>query len=242
MRELTNTNWHELSEEEAVHLLESDRANGLTKGEVEARLQQFGRNEMTARKGTSEWQRFLLQFAQPLMYILLIASGVTLAIGEYVDSAVIFCVTLVNAIVGFLQESKAERAIEALSRMVLTEASVRRDGQKHRINSEELVPGDIVLLQSGDKAPADLRLLHVRSLQVDESALTGESTPVEKQSGALTDGSGLADRKNLSYAGTLVTYGQAEGVALRQRHLRWAERRELAQLRRAEAAAVGVWI
>jgi len=214
MKELANTNWHALSEQEAMHLLVCDRANGLKRGEVEARLQQFGRNEMTARKRMSEWKRFLLQFAQPLMYILLIASGVTFALGEYVDSAVIFGVTFVNAIVGFLQESKAEKAIEALSRMVLTEATVRRDGEKHRVNSEELVPGDIVLLQSGDKVPADLRLLHVLSLQVDESALTGESVPVEKQSGALASGAGLADRKNLSFAGTLVTYGQAEGVVI----------------------------
>ena len=115
MKEIEKTDWHELSEQEAVLLLESDRAKGLTTTEVEARLRQFGRNEMTARKRMSEWMRFLLQFAQPLMYILLIASGVTLALGEYVDSAVIFGVTFVNAIVGFLQESKAEKAIEALS-------------------------------------------------------------------------------------------------------------------------------
>ena len=167
---------------------------------------------MTARKRMSEWKRFLLQFAQPLMYILLIASAVTFVLGEYVDSAVIFGVTFINAIVGFLQESKAEKAIEALSRMVLTEATVRRDGRKQRVNSAELVPGDIVLLQSGDKVPADLRLLHVRNLQVDESALTGESVPVEKHAGALAHGAVLGDRKNLGFAGTLVTYGQAEGV------------------------------
>jgi cation-transporting P-type ATPase F len=214
VKDLTGTNWHALSEQEAMRLLESDRVQGLATAEIKARLRKFGRNEMTARKRMSEWKRFLLQFAQPLMYILVIASGVTLALGEHVDSAVIFGVTFVNAIVGFLQESKAEKAIEALSRMVLTEATVRRDGQKHRVNSAELVPGDIVLLQSGDKVPADLRLLHVRSLQVDESALTGESVPVEKESATLASGSGLADRKNLSYAGTLVTYGQAEGVVM----------------------------
>jgi magnesium-transporting ATPase (P-type) len=212
MKELTQNNWHELPEPEVVRLLESDQSNGLVQTEVEARLKQFGRNEMTAQKRMSEWKRFLLQFAQPLMYILLLASGVTLFLGEYVDSAVIFAVTFVNALVGFFQESKAEKAIEALSKMVLTEATVRRDGRKQRVNSTGLVPGDIVLLQSGDKVPADLRLLLVRSLQVDESALTGESVPVEKHVGALAPGSGLGDRKNLSFAGTLVTYGQAEGV------------------------------
>jgi len=212
MKELTQTNWHELPEPEVVRLLESDQASGLTQTEVETRLRQFGQNKMTAQKRMSEWKRFLLQFAQPLMYILLLASGVTLVLGEYVDSAVIFGVTFINALVGFFQESKAEKAIEALSKMVLTEATVRRDGRKQRVNSTGLVPGDIVLLQSGDKVPADLRLLHVRSLQVDESALTGESVPVEKHAGALAPGSGLGDRKNLSFAGTLVTYGQAEGV------------------------------
>ncbi len=214
MRDLTNNNWHDLSADEAIRLLGSDRAKGLTTAEITARLQQFGRNEMTARKRMSEWKRFLLQFAQPLMYILLIASGVTFALAEYVDSAVIFAVTFVNAVVGFLQESKAEKAIEALSKMVLTEATVRRDGQKQRVNSTDLVPGDIVLLQSGDKVPADLRLLHVRSLQVDESALTGESVAVEKHAAALAHGAVLGDRKNLGFAGTLVTYGQAEGVVV----------------------------
>ena len=212
MKQLPESNWHELPEPEVVRLLESDQANGLTQAEVEARLRQFGQNEMTAQKRMSEWMRFLLQFAQPLMYILLLASAVTFVLGEYVDSAVIFGVTFVNALVGFLQESKAGKAIEALSKMVLTEATVRRDGRKQRVNSVNLVPGDIVLLQSGDKVPADLRLLHVRNLQVDESALTGESVPVQKHIGALAPGSGLGDRKNLGFAGTLVTYGQAEGI------------------------------
>jgi cation-transporting ATPase F len=212
MKELPQNNWHELPTDSVVKILESDPGTGLAKAEVEARLRQFGPNEMTAQKRMSEWMRFLLQFGQPLMYILLLASAVTLFLGEYVDSAVIFGVTFVNALVGFFQESKAEKAIEALSKMVLTEATVRRDGHKQRVNSTGLVPGDIVLLQSGDKVPADLRLLLVRSLQVDESALTGESVPVEKHVGVLVAGSGLGDRKNLSFAGTLVTYGQAEGV------------------------------
>ncbi len=212
MNELTQSLWHELPEQEVLQLLESHQTSGLTEAAVEARLQQFGPNEMTSQRRMSEWKRFLLQFAQPLMYILLLASGVTLFLGEYVDSAVIFGVTFVNALVGFFQEGKAGKAIEALSKTVLTEATVRRNGRQQRVNSVNLVPGDIVLLQSGDKVPADMRLLRVRSLQVDESALTGESVPVEKHAGTLTQGSGLGDRKNLSFAGTLVTYGQAEGV------------------------------
>jgi Ca2+-transporting ATPase len=212
MKELIQPKWHELKNPEVVSLLESDLISGLTQTEAEARLRQFGRNQMNAQKPMSEWLRFLLQFAQPLMYILLIASGVTFFLGEFVDSAVIFAVTFVNALVGFLQESKAEKAIDALSKMVVTEATVRRDGRKQRVNSVGLVPGDIVILKSGDKVPADLRLLHVRSLHIDESALTGESVPVEKNAEALLPGSGIGDRKNMSFAGTLVTYGQAEGV------------------------------
>jgi len=212
MKILTDIIWHELPASEVSGTLESDLTNGLSLAEVEERRREFGPNEMTARKRMSEWKRFLLQFAQPLMYILLLASAVTFFLAEYVDSAVIFGVTFINAVVGFLQESKAEKAIEALSKMVRTEATVRRDGRKQRIDSVELVPGDVVLLQSGDKVPADVRLLKVRSLQVDESALTGESLPVEKHERALAADTVLADRKNLTFAGTLVTYGQAEGL------------------------------
>ncbi len=136
----------------------------------------------------------------------------TALLGEWVDSGVIFGVVLINAIVGFLQESKAEKSIDALSRMVTTEATVRRDGRKQRIPSEDLVPGDVVLLQSGDRVPADLRLFHVRNLHVDESALTGESLPVAKHPDPLARDTILADRKNLAYAGTLVTSGQAESL------------------------------
>ena len=118
----------------------------------------------------------------------------------------------INAIVGYLQEAKAEKAIEALAKMVITEATVRRDGVKRRISSEGLVPGDVVLLQSGDKVPADLRLFRVRNLHVDESALTGESVPVEKHADALVVDTILAERRNQTFAGTLVTYGQAEGA------------------------------
>ncbi len=212
MRELDGIAWHQLAGKDAAGLLESDPAMGLARAEVEARLSAFGPNAMRAPKRLSDWKRFLFQFAQPLMYVLLIAAGVTFVLGQFVDSAVIFAVTLVNATVGFVQESKAGKAIDALSHMVLTAATVRRDGTRQRIDSVALVPGDIVLMQSGDKVPADVRLLHVRSLQVDESALTGESVPVEKHTRPLAADTSLADRRNLAFAGTLVTYGQAEGV------------------------------
>ncbi len=204
--------WHALAETEVVRTLDIDLKRGLSADEVRRRQAQYGPNRLTARKGTPGWKRFLQQFNQPLVYILVVAAGVTLALHEYIDSAVIFLVVLINAIVGYLQESKAEKAIEALARMVTTEASVRRDGRKDRIAAEELVPGDVVLLQSGDKVPADLRLFFNKSLQVDESALTGESVPVQKRTDPVALNSLLAERTNLAYAGTLVTYGQAEGV------------------------------
>ena len=180
MKTLDEASWHQLQAEEVVRLLDVDLKTGLLAEEVKRRQEKYGPNSVTPRKGASALKRFLLQFAQPLMYILVIASAVTLFLGEYVDASVIFGVVFINAAVGFLQESKAEKAIAALARMVLTEATVRRDKRKQRVPSVQLVPGDVVLLQSGDKVPADLRLYQVKSLHVDESALTGESVPVQK--------------------------------------------------------------
>lgn len=204
--------WHQLAASEILILLNTAIANGLSVEEVKSRQAIHGPNRLSSKGQTPAWLRFLHQFNQPLVYLLLIASGVTAYLQEWVDSGVIFGVVMVNAIVGYLQEAKAEKAIDALSRMVVTETTVRRGGRKMRVHSEELVPGDVVLLQSGDKVPADLRLFTVRNLQVDESALTGESVPVGKHSDVLALDTILAERKNLAYAGTLVTYGQAEGV------------------------------
>lgn len=211
--QLAATNaWHQLHIDEVVRLLESDLSTGLSAAEVHRRREEYGPNRLTARRGTPAWMKFLRQFNQPLVYILLLAVSVTAFLGEWVDSSVIFGVVLFNAVVGFLQETKAEKAIEALANMVATETTVRRDGLRLRVHSEQLVPGDIVLLQSGDRVPADLRLFHVHNLHVDESALTGESIPVAKHPDPLALDTILADRKNLAYTGTLTTRGQAEGV------------------------------
>ena len=212
MKTLTRNDWHQLPSEQAASLLESDSASGLPQTEVEARLRQFGLNQMTAQKRLSGWMRFLLQFHQPLIYILLASTGIAAAMSEWVDASVIFSVAFINAVVGYLQEAKAEKAIEALAKMVLTEATVRRAGEKLRIPSAQLVPGDVVLLQSGDRVPADLRLLLRRNLHIEEAALTGESLPAEKQTEPLPADTTLADRTNLAFTGTLVTSGQGEGV------------------------------
>jgi Ca2+-transporting ATPase len=205
--------WHQLQAEEIVRLLEADLTNGLSDAEVKHRLEKFGPNVVRARRGTPAWLKLLQQFNQPLVYILLLAGGVTAFLGEWLDSSVILAVVVINTIVGFLQETKAEKAIEALARMVVTETTVRRDGRQQRVRSVELVPGDVVLLQPGDRVPADLRLFHARNLQVDESALTGESVPARKHTDPLALETILADRKNLAFAGTLVTAGHGEGVA-----------------------------
>ena len=212
MKSLTDIAWHELAAEAAAAQLESDPAGGLAQAEVEARQRQFGPNQMTAQQRLSEWMRFLLQFHQPLIYILLASTAIAAGMGEWVDASVIFSVAFINAVVGYLQEVRAENAIEALAKMVLTEATVRRGGEKLRIPSAQLVPGDVVLLQSGDRVPADLRLLLRRNLQIEEAALTGESLPAEKQTGPLLADTILADRTNLAFTGTLVTSGQGEGV------------------------------
>ena len=204
--------WHHLHGEEVLRLLGVDLETGLTVAEVKRRQTQFGLNRIAARAGTPLWRQLLNQFNQPLVYILLAAVVVTALLGEWVDSSVILAVVLLNAMVGFVQEAKAGKAIAALAQAVTTEASVRRDGRKQRVHSDQLVPGDVVLLQAGDRMPADLRLFRVKNLQVDESALTGESVPVHKHPDPLAPDTVLADRKNLAFTGTLVTAGQGEGV------------------------------
>jgi Ca2+-transporting ATPase len=209
---MATTHWHQLHREEVLRLLDVDLATGLAEDEVRRRRAKFGPNRLSARRGTPAWVVFARQFHQPLVYILLVAVVVTAGLGEWVDSAVIFGVVFINAIVGYLQESKAEHAIASLARMTTTETTVRRGGVRRRLSAEALVPGDVVLLDAGDRVPADLRLFRVRSLQIDESALTGESVPVHKHSDALALDTVLADRRNLAFTGTLVAAGSGEGV------------------------------
>ena len=213
MQTLLDKHWHHLPQEEVLDLLDADSSRGLDRFEVQHRMERFGPNALTPRKGHGPLVRFLLQFNQALVYILLLAVVVKLLLGAWVDAGVIFGVVLINSLIGFLQEGKALRALEALARAMTAEATVLRAGEKHRIDAKDLVPGDIVLLASGDKVPADLRLLSSRSLQIDESALTGESVPVEKESEVLGHDTVLADRSNMAYSSTLVTHGTGAGVA-----------------------------
>ena len=206
--------WHYLAIEEVARLLATDLETGLSANEAAERHDRLGPNQLTAKKRESAWLRFLQQFNQPLLYILLVAGVVTAFLQEWIDSGVIFGVTLINAIIGFVQEAKAENAIAALAESVTTEATIVRDGQKLVVSSSDLVPGDLVLLSSGDKVPADLRLSEIRDLQVDESGLTGESVSVEKDLKPLPPETALAERINMAYTGSLVTFGQARGLVV----------------------------
>jgi Ca2+-transporting ATPase len=211
---LTAKKWHSISIQETVQSLKVDFDSGLNAAEVLKRQKIFGLNVLTPKKGKPAWLRFLMQFNQPLVYILLAAALVTFILKEWIDSSVIFGVVLINSIVGFLQESKALNALAALARSMTTQTSVLRDGVEKNIPSTELVPGDIVMVASGDKVPADMRLLKIRELQVNESALTGESLPVEKKTEPVAEGTGLADRVNMVYTSALVTYGQGRAVVV----------------------------
>lgn len=204
--------WHSLAADEVIKRLEVDVSVGLSSDEVKKRRDHFGLNQITPKKGTPLWPRFLLQFHQPLIYILLAATATTLFLKEWVDASVIFGVVLINAIVGFLQEAKALKALEALSRSMTSSVSVLRDSEEQHITSTELVPGDVVMIASGDKISADMRLIYSRDLQANESPLTGESVPVEKQINPLDAKTVLADRINMLYASTFVTYGRGKAV------------------------------
>jgi cation-transporting ATPase F len=213
--------WHALPEEEVARqivavdlLLAALLERGLSQAEVIQRQKQYGPNELKAKAATPAWVKFLQQFNQSLLYILMVAGAVKAFLGSWRNAIVIWAVVVINALIGYIQESKAEEAIAALAQSVVTEVTVIREGQKLRVPSRELVPGDVVLLSSGDKVPADLRLLSVRNLQVDESALTGESVPVEKRLGSLAEDTPLADRQNMAYAGSFVTFGQGAGVVV----------------------------
>lgn len=205
---------HGLSAHEVVLLVGTDLQRGLSGEEAAGRLARFGPNSLPPARGTGLAMRILRQLHHPLIYVLLASGAVTAALGEYVDSSVILGVVLINAVVGVIQESRAEAALEGLRAMVHTRAAVIRDGARRTIASEDLVPGDLVLLEAGDRVPADLRLVRLAQLRVNESALTGESALVTKDETVLPEGIPVADRRNMAYSGTLVTTGSGTGVVV----------------------------
>ncbi len=205
--------WHGLDADAALARLGATRA-GLAPEEVEARRARHGANRLPPPPRTPAWQRFLLQFHNVLIYVLLAAGVTTALLGHALDSLVIFGVVVINAIIGHLQEGRAEQALDAIRGMLSPRAIVTRAGLRVEVDAEALVPGDIVHLASGDRVPADLRLVEVKSLRVMEAALTGESVAVDKQTAAVAAGAALGDRDSMAWSGTLVTYGQGTGVVV----------------------------
>jgi Ca2+-transporting ATPase len=209
----TDTAWHSLSGVDALAKLES-RANGLTQAEAQQRLAQVGPNELKATDRVSAWRILLAQFKNVLILILLGATGLSVAMGHGFESLVIAVIVLFAVGLGFVQEYRAERAIESLKRMAAPHANVLRDGVEQQVPARDLVPGDVVLLHTGDRVPADARLLEAVNLQAEEAALTGESVAVEKHLEPLAGELGVGDRKNLVYAGTALTYGRGRAVVV----------------------------
>ncbi|QPN58939.1 HAD-IC family P-type ATPase [Synechococcus sp. CBW1002] len=199
---------------DVVAALQSDGSSGLSEAEAKRRLHAHGTNTLTIRGGKPGWLKFLLQFNNPLLITLLVVGAVKALLGHPRDALVIWSVTVINAVIGFVQESRAENAIAALARSVRTEVEVVRGGTRQRLASEQLVPGDLVQLEAGARVPADLRLLEGRHLQTDESALTGESLPVHKGTTAVEASAPLAERIGMAYAGSFVTKGQGLGLVV----------------------------
>lgn len=203
--------WHALSVDSVLKQFNTT-LNGLSTSEVYCRLKQYGLNKLTKVKKENAWRRFISQFNNILIYVLLVAAGITSLLGFFVDALVILCVVFLNAFIGFMLEGKAETAIEALGELLSLQANVIRDGNRTRVLAEQLVPGDVVLLRSGDKVPADLRLVKAVNLQIQEAILTGESLPVEKNIHPVNIKVALSEKSSMAFASTFVTYGSGVGI------------------------------
>jgi len=207
-------NWYQLEIEEVFRNLISSH-EGLSDTEAANRLSKYGPNKLAEQEQISKLRILIHQFTSPLIYILLIASLVTFLLAEYIDMSVILTVVVLNAVIGYLQEYKAEQSVRSLKQMVVPRARILRDGKEREINSEELVPGDVVLLTSGTKVPADLRLFHTLELRLEEAMLTGESVPAEKKSQPLQSTNlTLGDQFNMAFMGTIVVSGRGKGIVV----------------------------
>ena len=206
-------NWHALPADETLERLASSPA-GLDEAEAERRLATHGPNRLAQARKRSALRRFLAQFHNILLYVMIGSAVVTAALGHWVDTGVLVAAVLVNAIIGFVQEGKAESALDAIRSLLSPHATVVRNGRKREIDAAGLVPGDLVAIASGDRVPADLRLIATRDLRIEEAALTGESLPVEKGVHAAGADAPLGDRSCMAYSGTVVVYGQATGVVV----------------------------
>lgn len=206
--------WFAMEADEVVGQLKSNENDGLSNDEAARRIKKYGKNVLPEKKKESSIIRFFKHFNDILIYILLIAAAVTAFLGHYVDTIVILLVAVVNAAIGFFQESKAERALEQIKNMLSLKADVIRAGGRSEIDADDLAVGDIVLLNPGDKVPADLRLIKADNLKIEESPLTGESVPSDKDTGRLEPGTELGDRVNMAFSSTTVSAGTGTGIVV----------------------------
>jgi Ca2+-transporting ATPase len=208
--------WFSKTQEQVLRELNVNQETGLTTEEAKSRLEKYGENKLKGKPKKSLISLFFAQLKDMLIYVLLGAAVITLVIGEYVDAIIILLVVVLNAVIGVIQEYKAEKAIEALQKMTTPKALIRRDGEVREIKSEEIVPGDIIVLDAGRFIPADIRLIESANLQIEESALTGESVPSEKNAKDIHEDpkTPIGDKSNMAFMSTLTTYGRGEGVVV----------------------------
>lgn len=206
--------WHAMAAQAVIECLAADRHQGLSEDEALSRFKRFGPNQIAPPKQRPWWLRVLLQFHNVLIYVMLAAAAVTSFLGHWIDTGVLLAAVFINAIIGFVQEGKAEEALDAIRAMLSSHASVVRGGVLKTVSVEQIVPGDIVLLASGDKVPADIRLISAKNPRVNEAILTGESDIVEKDAAPVCADALLGDRKSMLYSGTLVASGQVTGVVV----------------------------
>jgi magnesium-transporting ATPase (P-type) len=206
--------WHAVAIDQVTGRLNTDPARGLDASEASLRLSRYGPNRLPEGKKRTALMRFLAQLNNVLVYVLLAAGFVKLMVGLWLDAGVILGVVVINALLGFIQEGKAEKALDSIRNMLSAEARALRGGETRLIPAEELVPGDVVLLESGDRIPADLRLADVKNLRTEEAALTGESVPVDKTTAAVSERATVGDREGMAFSGTLVSSGRGKGVVV----------------------------
>lgn len=214
-KKLRETAWHVWEADKVILELDTDPDRGLSQSESEERLERYGANEIRSGEAVSWWKLLLRQFTDPLIYLLIAAAIVSVLIQEVMDATLIMAVVVLNAVIGFYQESRALKAIRSLAEMTAPKAHVMRDGEEHEIPSREVVPGDVIVLAAGNRVPADVRLFRVDDLRADESALTGESEPVTKQQEPVEDERAVpGDQFSIAFAGTSITRGRGRGVVV----------------------------
>jgi Ca2+-transporting ATPase len=211
----TNVSWHALAPEEVLNKLHVDLERGLSTEEAKRRLERFGPNELVEKERTTFWEMLWGQINSFVIWLLIGAAIISALLGDYVEAGAILLIVIFNAIMGIVQESRAEESLAALKKLAAPEAQVLRDGHRISLPAPKLVPGDIVFIEAGNYVPADIRLLEAVNLSIDEASLTGESVPVKKSADiVLKEDIPIGDRRNTAFMGTLVTYGRGKGIVI----------------------------